>query len=141
MTWMSKNLPCETMHPPILTGKPVKGSQVNSVDPDQMLHNAVSDQSLQCLQTGFSIKKQNKSYKIDNWTSPIYNSGRVYQYTMVSQITIIILNIGTDRSEQTVQTQIRLLLMEQSDQGLLCLLFCLHLLNTILHCKIQLFQL
>ena len=57
------------------------------------------------------------------------------------QITVIILNIGTDRSEQTVQTQIRLLLMEQSDQGLLCLLFCLHLLNTILHCKIQLFQL
>ena len=56
-------------------------------------------------------------------------------------ITVIILNIGTDRSEQTVQTQIRLLLMEQSDQGLLCLLFCLHLLNTILHCKIQLFQL
>ena len=57
------------------------------------------------------------------------------------KITVIILNIGTDRSEQTVQTQIRLLLMEQSDQGLLCLLFCLHLLNTILHCKIQLFQL
>ena len=40
--------------------------------------------------------------------------------------TVIILNIGTDRSEQTVRTQIRLLLMEQSDQGLLCLLFCLH---------------
>ena len=57
------------------------------------------------------------------------------------QTTVIILNIGTDRSEQTVQTQIRLLLMEQSDQGLLCLLFFLHLLNTILHCKIQLFQL
>ena len=56
------------------------------------------------------------------------------------EITVIILNIGTDRSEPTVQTQIRLLLMEQSDQGLLCLLFCLHLLNTILHCKIQLFQ-
>ena len=55
--------------------------------------------------------------------------------------TVIILNIGTDRSEQTVETQIRLLLMEQSDQGLLCLLFCLHLLSTILHCKIQLFQL
>ena len=55
--------------------------------------------------------------------------------------TVIILNIGTDRSEQTVQTQIRLLLMEQSDQGLLCLLFCLHLLSTILHCKIQLLQL
>ena len=59
----------------------------------------------------------------------------------IDQSTVIILNIGTDRSEQTVQTQIRLLLMEQSDQGLLCLLFCWHLLNTILHCNIQLFQL
>ena len=59
--------------------------------------------------------------------------------TNEKQTYLIILNIGTDRSEQTVQTQIRLLLMEQSDQGLLCLLFCLHLLNTILHCKIQLF--
>ena len=51
----------------------------------------------------------------------------------VRRHTVIILNIGTDRSEQTVQTQISL--MEQSDQGLLCLLFCWHLLNTILHCK------
>ena len=57
-----------------------------------------------------------------------------------SELTVIILNIGTDMSGQTVQTQIRLLLVEQSDQGLLCLLFCLHLLNTILHCKIQPFQ-
>ena len=61
--------------------------------------------------------------------------------TFKIKYTVIILNIGTDRSEQIVQTQIRLLLMEQSDLGLLCLLFCLHLLNTILHCKIQLFQL
>ena len=61
--------------------------------------------------------------------------------TVTQHYTVIILNIGTDMSEQTVQTQIRLLLMEQSDQGLLCLLFCLHLLNTILHCKIQKFQL
>ena len=42
--------------------------------------------------------------------------------TNITTCTVIILNIGTDRSEQTVQTQIRLLLMEQSDQGLLCLL-------------------
>ena len=62
-------------------------------------------------------------------------------FLFVNMTTVIILNIGTDRSEQTVQTQIRLLHEEQSDQGLLCLLFCLHLLNTILHCKIQLFQL
>ena len=49
--------------------------------------------------------------------------------------TVIILNIGTDRSEQTVQTQIRLLLMEQSDQGLLCLSFCLHLLTQ--YCSVK----
>ena len=55
--------------------------------------------------------------------------------------TVIIGNIGTDKSEQTMQTQIRLLLKEQSDQCLLCLLFCLHLLNAILHYKIQLFHL
>ena len=35
----------------------------------------------------------------------------------------------TDRSRQTVQTQIRLLLEEQSDQGLPCLLFHLDLLD------------
>ena len=39
---------------------------------------------------------------------------------------VIILNFQTDRSGQTVQTQIRLLLEEQSDQGLHCLLFHLH---------------
>ena len=41
--------------------------------------------------------------------------------------TVVILNFQTDRSGQTVQTQIRLLLEEQSDQGLHCLLFHLHL--------------
>ena len=69
----------------------------------------------------------------------VQENGKLKRIT--NSITVIILNIGTDRSEQTVQTQIRLLLMEQSDQGLPCLLFCWHLLNTILHCKIQLFQL
>ena len=34
-----------------------------------------------------------------------------------------------------MQTQIRLVLKEQSDQCLLCLLFCLNLLNAILLCK------
>ena len=41
----------------------------------------------------------------------------------------MILSFRTDRSEQTVQTQIRLLLEEQSDQGLHCLLFHLHFLT------------
>ena len=34
--------------------------------------------------------------------------------------TVMILSFRTDRSGQTVQTQIRLLLEEQSDQGLHC---------------------
>ena len=40
----------------------------------------------------------------------------IHAHLMLASIfTVIILNIGTDMSEQTVQTQIRLLLMEQSD--------------------------
>ena len=40
--------------------------------------------------------------------------------------TVMTLNFQTNRSGQTVQTQIRLLLEEQSDQCLQCLLFHLH---------------
>ena len=43
----------------------------------------------------------------------------------------MILNFRTDRSGQTVRTQIRLLLQEQSDQGLHCLLFHLHVFDKI----------
>ena len=39
------------------------------------------------------------------------------------------LSFRTDRSGQTVKTEISLLLEEQSDQGLHCLLFHLHLLE------------
>ena len=42
-------------------------------------------------------------------------------------VTVMILDFGTYRPKQTVQTQIRLLLEEQSDQGLHCLVFDLHL--------------
>ena len=38
----------------------------------------------------------------------------------------MVISFRTDKSGQTVQTQIRLLLEEQSDQGLHCLLFHLH---------------
>ena len=47
------------------------------------------------------------------------------------QSTVMIPSFCTDRSGQTVQTQIRLLLEEQSDQGLHCLLFHLHLFGII----------
>ena len=46
------------------------------------------------------------------------------------KVIVKVLSIGTDRSEQTVQTQNRL--MEQSDQGLHHLLFHPHLFGCIL---------
>ena len=64
------------------------------------------------------------------------NSSHVYSYGLYALArssslcktgTVMILNFRTYRSRQTVQTQIRLLLEEQSDQGLHCLLFHLHL--------------
>ena len=48
-------------------------------------------------------------------------------FLYVYPTTVMILNyFQTDRSGQTVQTQIRLLLEEPSDQGLHCLLIHLH---------------
>ena len=53
-----------------------------------------------------------------------------YEYTIRLKLlqidTVKILNFRTDTIRQTVQTQIRLLLEEQLDQGLHCLLFHLH---------------
>ena len=56
-----------------------------------------------------------------------------------SPITVQILCIGTDRSQQTVQTKIRLLLKKQSDQGLRCLPFHQHLLDALMQSYIKLF--
>ena len=50
---------------------------------------------------------------------------------LLSKVTVIILSFQTDRAGQTVQTQIRMLLEEQSDQGLHCLLFHSHLFDKI----------
>ena len=52
----------------------------------------------------------------------------------------MILSFWTDRSGQTVKTQIRQFWKEQSDQGLHCLLFRLHLLNTLLCGKATVFK-
>ena len=59
-------------------------------------------------------------------------------YLMI--ITVKILCIGTDRSQQTVQTKIRLLLKKQSDQGLRCLPLHQLLLNALMQCYIKLYQ-
>ena len=54
------------------------------------------------------------------------------------QTTVKILCIGTDRSKQTVQTKIRLLLKKQSDQGLHCLPLHQLLLEALMQCYIKL---
>ena len=54
--------------------------------------------------------------------------------------TVKILCIGTDRSQQTVQTKIRLLLKKQSDQGLRCLPLHQLLLDSLMQCYIKLYQ-
>ena len=54
-----------------------------------------------------------------------------------SDDTVQILCIGTGRSQQTVQTKIRLLLKKQSDQGLRCLPFHQHLLDALMQCFIK----
>ena len=46
----------------------------------------------------------------------------------------------TDIVAQTVWIQMTLVQEEQSDQGRLCLLFHLHLLEAFLYCKITLFE-
>ena len=55
---------------------------------------------------------------------------------MITLYTVKILCIGTDRSHQTVQTKIRLLLKKQSDQGLRCLPFHQHFLDALMQCSI-----
>ena len=52
----------------------------------------------------------------------------------------MILSFQTDMSEQTVQTQIRLLLEEQSHQGLHCLPFRLHRLDSLIDGRATLFK-
>ena len=61
--------------------------------------------------------------KIEKKRELIFYNHRIPTVSVCLVVTVMILNFQTDRSGQTVQTQIRLLLEEQSDQGLHCLLF------------------
>ena len=59
---------------------------------------------------------------------PVYTiSSPMSRSELKKKTTVMILSFQTDRSGQTVQTKISLLLEEPSDQGLHCLLFHLHL--------------
>ena len=66
----------------------------------------------------------------DLWGSSV----SIFSWSECSRIgyTVSFLCFRTDRSGQKVQTNIRLLLEEQSDQGLHCLQFPLHLLDALL---------
>ena len=70
----------------------------------------------------------------------IWTCEKHYQSVISSTHTVMILNFWTDRSGQTMQTQIRLLLEEQSDQGLHCLLFHFHVFDKILSGLASLFE-
>ena len=64
------------------------------------------------------------------------NKNKLFQpnvpFSNINRTTVMTLNLRTDRSGQTVQTQIRLLLDDRAvDQGLHCLLFHLHLFDEI----------
>ena len=60
-----------------------------------------------------------------------YDTSNILGCLNCKNFTVMILSFQTNRSRQTVQTQIRLLLEEQSDQGLHCLLFHLHVFDKV----------
>ena len=80
----------------------------------------------------FLIRRQ-VSPEVAQW-HVLYIVKKIFIQVMLAwsgECTVMILIFPTDRSGQTVETQIRLLLEEQSDQGLHFLLFHLHLLEEI----------
>ena len=90
---------------------------------------------LSCKCDKFRIKIDVSVQKLDSMT-PNHSKANIswqpllliWVYLPVKMvITIMFLSFQTDRSGQTVQTQIRWLLEEQSDQDLHSLAFCLHL--------------
>ena len=68
------------------------------------------------------------------------NKRNYHQISSNTLLTVMFLSFRTDWSGQIVQTQIRLLLEEQSDQGLHCLQYCLHLFDALLYGKTSLFE-
>ena len=90
---------------------------VNSVDPDQTVSTILIWVCTDCQ--GLSVRKLRIIMDILYRNDPKFSDRQVWA------------NSGD---------QIRLLLMEQSDQGLHCLLFYLHILNTFLYGKTSLFE-
>ena len=70
----------------------------------------------------------------------LLNDSYLRVYCNITAFTVMSQSFRTDKSWQTVQTQIRLLLEEQSDQGLHCLQGSLHLLGALLFGKAIFFK-
>ena len=58
---------------------------------------------------------------------------RHFSFDLLSSYFVLIMHCPTDRSGETVQTKLRQILKEQSDQGLHCLIFHLRHLEALLH--------
>ena len=84
----------------------------------------LSDLFLSTCNLGFYLELTIFSSVVNKYT--YHPSG-----SLIKVNTVMIQSFRKDRSGQTVQTQIRLLLEEQSDPGLHCLLFHLHVFNEI----------
>ena len=91
-----------------------------------------------------NVDKFSNSTILRHTFSLLYNlilyKNRKQQRISYDKITVIILSFRTDWSGQIVQTRIKLLLEEQSDQGLHYLQYCLHLLDALLYGKTSLFE-
>ena len=84
------------------------------------------------------VKK--KGFHSERQTPPTFpTQSSLINLKVYTSYAVQILCIGTDRSQQTVQTKVRLLLKKQSDQGLRCLPFLQHLLDALMQCYIKLF--
>ena len=62
-----------------------------------------------------------------------YDEAQLSKFLSYNICTVMVLSFRTDIPGQTVQTQIRQFLEEQSDQGLQCLPFRLHPLDSLLY--------
>ena len=86
------------------------------------------------VSSGVCLIKPTKLYKAEKLGCVC-----MHKTFQTEELTVQILCIGTDRSQQTVQTKIRLLLKKQSDQGLRCLPVHQHLLDALMQCYVKRF--
>ena len=103
----------------------LQSNKANSSDTEALF----LDLNLSISNDAVSTKMYDKQGDFDIITFPFIDS----DVPRRTSYTVMILSFRTDRPGQTLQTQIRLLLQEQSDQGLHSLPFRLHRLDPLLY--------